>query len=125
VKVTNMEKEIKEELNSLIDRGFFARAEQLAQQLDLNDKVQELRRKALWQMAAANRNMPGTKKLAEFYGFTRDQLKSILEETLGSEKIKEDNRILDPCYDQYTGQYLSFEEWINQLFKRWDKIGRN
>jgi len=118
-----MEKQTKEELKLLIQRGLLVRAEEVARELGLDEEVEDLRRRAIWQMAATNRNMPGTKKLAEKYGFSKSDLKSIFQTFVESIRGKEDQRYLEPCYDQHTGEYLSFEQWMNQLFKRWDKIG--
>ena len=120
-----MEKQSKEELKLLIERGLLVRAEELARNLSLEEEALHLRRKAIWQMAAANRNMPGTKKLAEEYGFSKSELKGIFQEFMDSIQGKEEQRNLEPCYDQYSGEYLSFEQWMNQLFKRWEKIGNS
>lgn len=118
-----MEKNIQQELNSLIEKGLLIRAQLLAEQQGLDDQSTELRQKAIWQMAAINRNMPGTKKLAQIFGLSKDEVMAILQEMLDSEKRGGENRALEPCYDQYTGQYLSFEQWLGELSKRWGKIG--
>jgi len=120
-----MEKDRQQELKALIDGGLFVRAERLARELELHDQSQDLQRKALWQMAAVNRNMPGTKKLAEMYNLSKAEVITTLREILNSQKGDRENRTLEPCYDQYTGQYLPFEEWLNQLSKRWEKIGKD
>ena len=114
----------KEELKSLVEKGLFVRGEQLAKELGLEEEAKELRRRAIWQMAAANRNMPGTKKLAEVYGFSKTELKTIFQEFMKSSIAEQEKRDLEPCYDQYSADYLSFDEWMEQLFKRWDKIAK-
>ncbi len=111
-----------EELKSLVERGLFVRGEELARELGLEEEARELRRRAIWQMAAANRNMPGTKKLAEAYSVSKSELKTIFQEFMESPRSEQEKRDLAPCYDQYSGNYLSFDEWVEQLFKRWDKI---
>ncbi len=120
-----MEAQGTEDLKTLIDRGQFVRAEELARTLGLDDEVAQLRRKAIWQMAAAYRNMPGTRRLAEVYGFNKSELKSMFKEFMKSATTDQERRNLEPCYDQYSGDYLSFEQWMVQLFKRWDRIGKS
>ena len=39
-----------------------------------------------------------------------------------AEKI---DKALEPCYDHSTGKYLTFEEWMNQLLKNWDKFSES
>ena len=120
-----METQGTEDLKALVERGQFVRAEELARNLGLDHEAAQLRRKAIWQMAAVYRNMPGTKKLAEAYGFNKSELKGIFQELMKSATSDKEKRDLEPCYDQHSGDYLSFEEWMVQLFKRWDRIGKS
>lgn len=95
----------------------------MAESIGLDDEViRDYRHKVLWQMAAVNRNMPGTKKLAVAYGLSKADLKNLLESLLKTHNSEHDKRDLEPCYDQYTADYLTFEQWMAQLFKRWDKL---
>jgi len=118
-----MEKQAEQKLNTLIERGLFVQAEELARALGLEAQAAQLRQKAICQMAAVNRNIPGTKKLAEAYGLGKAQVQEILQQYLRSATTKEKGRHLEACYDQSSGDYLSFDQWMAQLFKRWDKIG--
>ncbi|MBW1729986.1 MAG: hypothetical protein JRH08_00545 [Deltaproteobacteria bacterium] len=111
------------ELEGLVSKGCFLRAAEMAESTGLDEDVLwHYRHKALWQMAAVNRNMPGTKKLAAAYGLNKAELKDLLENLLKTHNSENDKRDLEPCYDQHTGDYLTFEQWMAQLFKRWDKL---
>lgn len=112
-----------EELREAIDRGHFVRAAQIAESLGLpQQQVNDIRIKALWEMAAVNRNALGTKRLAQEYGFSKKELKEFLEEYVEKRRTDGDCKVLEPCYDITTGSYLNFEEWMYSLFKRYDKI---
>ena len=117
------EKPGKEELKAEIDRGHFARASLLAISLGLpGEEIQDLRFKALWQMSAIYRNAPGTKKLAQQYGFSKEELSKFLKQYTEEKRHDGDDKPLEPCYDHTTGKYLTFEEWIDQFFKSWEKL---
>ena len=93
----------------------FVRAAHLALSLNLKeDKLREVRSKALWQMAAMNRNAVGTKILAKQYGYSKDELKHILERCFDRERNK---KALKSRYDPPTGKYLSFNEWMDLYVK--------
>jgi len=112
-----------EELNSEIERGGFDRAAALSEMLGLEpSRIRELQQKALWQMAAVYRNASGTRKLASRYGFSRDEVENILDELAREERKNGEPKTLEPCYEQRSGRYLSFEEWKEALLKDWDRL---
>lgn len=113
----------RDEVRAEIEREQFVRAATLAASLGLaEEEIRDLRLKALWQMSAVYRNAPGTKILAQEYGLSKTELREFLEKH-AQEKRKEGNdKALDPCYDLSTGEYLSFEEWIERFLKNWDKL---
>jgi hypothetical protein len=82
-------------------------------------EIEDLRAKALWQMAAVYRNSPGTKSLAQGYGISKDELRDLLERLAKEKSLAGDTKPLEPCYDLSARAHLSFEEWLEQLMKRW------
>ena len=112
-----------DELKAEIERKNFLRASILAEQMDLpEEEARDLRCKALGQMSVIYRNAHGTKKLALQYGFSKEEVKQILEQFANEMKNKGNNKSLEPCYDYTTGKYLSFKEWRDHYLKIWDKI---
>jgi len=110
-------------LNKEIDRGHFVRSVIVAEEMGLpEEEIKPLRFKALVQMAAIYRNARGTKHLALQYGFSREELKKVLEECADKMKKEGNAKPLEPCYDYRTGKYLSFEEWVDHYLKVWDKL---
>jgi hypothetical protein len=85
-------------------------------------EVKELRKKALWQMAAVFRNAGGARVLCEEYGFSREKGEEILKKAAEEQKSQGDTKTLEPTYDHATGKYLSFEEWLSQFLKHWDRL---
>jgi len=117
------EKADREELEEVIDKGHFVRAAQLAESAGLSqEELNEIRSKALWEMAAVNRNPLGTKKLAHEYGLSKKELKQVLEEYAEKKRTDGEGKALEPCFDISTGTYLNFEEWMSYLFKKYDKL---
>jgi hypothetical protein len=111
--------QVKEELN----RKHYARAALLAASLGLPEPgVRDLRIEALWQMSAVSRNLSGTRSLAQQYGYGKDELAAILRKRTEEEKAQGGYKSLEPCYDHNSGKYLSFEEWLDQLLRQWDKL---
>ena len=105
-----------------IERGHFARAAFLAEQAGLPDEeIRELRSRAIYQMAAQYRNVHGTRRLAQRYGFSRERVKEILEE-LASKAEKEQDKTLGPCYDYTTGRHVTFSEWKANFLKTWNRL---
>ena len=106
-----------------IERGHFARAALVAASLGVGEEeLRELRIKALWQMSAVNRNGPGTKRLAQEYGFSKKEFGQILRQYAEQKRNDGDYKPLEPCYDYSTGKYLTFEEWLDQFLKNWDRL---
>ena len=106
-----------------LERKHFVRAALAAQSSNLpSDRIRDLQIKALDQMSATFRNAGGTKQLAMQFGISKEELKNILENYMEDRISREDVRDLEPCYDPATGDYLSFEQWISLLIKRWDRL---
>ena len=111
-------------LTAEIERENFVRAVVLAEHMALpKEEIEDLRRKALGQIAAIYRNPHGMKGLARQNGYSRDDVKQILKQYAHKMKTEGNTKPLDPCYDYHTGNYLSFEEWMDYYLRRWDKIG--
>jgi hypothetical protein len=85
-------------------------------------EVKEIRKNALWQMAAVFRNAGGARALCEEYGFSKDKAEEILRKLAGEQKSNGNTKTLEPTYDHGSGKYLSFEEWLNHFLKQWDKL---
>jgi hypothetical protein len=112
-----------DELKAEIDRKHFARASLVAEQMGLpEEEVRDLRCKALGQMSVIHRNAHGTKKLALQYGFSKEEVKQILEQFANEMQNEGNSKSFEPCYDHSTGKYLSFEGWRDHYLKIWDKI---
>jgi hypothetical protein len=101
----------------------FVRAASLAKSSGLPlAEVKELRKKALWQMAAVFRNAGGTRVLCEQYELSKQEAEEILRTLAEEQQSKGDAKTLEPTYDHATGRYLAFEEWLVQFLKHWDKL---
>jgi len=117
------EKATQEKLKLEIEQKNFERAVLAALELNFKpEEVAELKFKALWQMAANNRNAVGTKKLAQDFGISKEDLKAFLEKKAGEQRQEGNERLLTPRYDYQSGKYLDFEQWMENLFKFWSKI---
>jgi len=117
------EKTAKDELRTEIEHGHFSKAAFLAASLGLPEQeLQDLRVKALWQMAAVYRNAPGTRSLAQKYGLSSQEVRDLLTRHAEEKRNAGDTKALEPCYDLNTGNHLSFEEWMYHFLKRWDKV---
>ena len=117
------EKAAKEALKTEIDQGNFERAILLASDLGLNqEETEALRFKALWQMSAIYRNASGTKKLAQEYGVTKEKLGDLLKNHAEEQRTHNNERPLMPKYDYRSGRHLSFEEWLENLLRDWNKL---
>ena len=113
----------KEELKTEIERKNYIRAAHLAASLNLNnDELENLRNQALCRMAAHYRNAHGVKILAQEYGYSKQEVKHILETHANQMREKGNSRPLKSCYDCITGKYLTFEEWINLCIEKWHKL---
>ncbi|MFB0522091.1 MAG: hypothetical protein ACETWD_11785 [Desulfatiglandales bacterium] len=117
------EKTDRDELRTEIGRENFGRAALVAGSLGVSEEeIRKPRLKALWQMSAVYRNAPGTKRLAQDYGFSKKELREFLEKHAEEKRREGDSKALEPCYDLSTGRYLSFEEWMDRFLKNWDKL---
>ncbi len=106
-----------------VEGGHFERAASPAASLDLSEEeVRDLRLKALWRMSAVYRNALGTKTLAQEYGVGKEEVREFLEKSAEEKRREGDSKPLGPCYDLSTGRYLSFEEWMDNFLKNWDKL---
>jgi hypothetical protein len=116
----------REELRAEMERGHFARAALVAASLGVDEQeLRELRLKALWQVSAVSRNGPGTKRLAQEYGFSKKELGKILLQY--AEKTRQEGHVkpLEPCYDYKTDKHLTFEQWLDQFLRNWDKLSES
>ena len=114
------EKATQEEINTAIGQENFERAALLALQLNRKpDEIKEIQFRALWQMSAVNRNAVGTRKLAQDFGISKEELKSFLGKKAEEQRQAENERPLTPRYDHQSGKYLDFEEWMENFFKFW------
>jgi hypothetical protein len=111
------------EIQSATEGKRFVRAAALAKSSAVPlSEVKELRKKALWQMAAVFRNAGGARVLCEEYGFSKEKAEEILRKLAEEQKSKGDTKTLEPTYDHGTGKYLDFGEWLDQFLKHWDKF---
>ena len=110
-------------LNKEIEREHFVRAVIVAEEKGLpEEQIRPIRFKALGKMAAFYRNAHGTKQLALHYGFSKEEVKELLDDFADKMKKEENMKPLEPCYDYHTGKYLSFAEWVDQCLKIWEKL---
>ena len=113
----------RDELDRLLEQGHFLRAAEQAVSMGLDqDRIHEIQREALWQMAAVYRNDPGTKKLAEKYGFSKKQVVETLSDVANMKREKGEEKPMRPCYNEASGKYLTFEEWLEQFAKNWGSL---
>jgi hypothetical protein len=111
------------ELRSAIEGRHYVRGVNLALSAGESAEVlEDLRRKALWQMAAVFRNAAGTKILAEQYGMSKKEVEDFLRKRCEEERSKGNNKTLEPTFDHDTNQYLTFDEWLDHLVKKWGKL---
>ena len=105
------------------ERKHYARAALVAASLNHSpEELRDLRLKALWQISAVSRNAPGTSILGHEYGLTKEEVADYLRKRAQEEKEAGAFKALEPCYDQITGKYLPFEDWLEQLLKQWEKL---
>jgi hypothetical protein len=117
------ENSLDEILKKEIERGHFAKALIVAEQIGLpEEEKRNLRKKALGQMSAVYRNIYGAKHLAQEFGLSREEVKQILIEYAEDMRKEGNLKILEPCYDYSTGKYLSFEQWMEHSLKIWDRL---
>ncbi len=114
---------IHEKLRLMVEQGQFLRAAYTAlSQEPSEEKEAELNEKALWEMAALCRNVHGTKKIARDFDISKQEAARTLKKIAGEEMDRGNKKPLEPCYDLQTGEYLSFDQWLDNLLKKWDRI---
>jgi hypothetical protein len=112
-----------DELKAAAESKRYVRASHLAASLDHpEEKVDTLRKEALWQMSAVFRNAAGSRILAEQYGMSKKEVEDFLRKRSEEEKERENAKSLEPTFDYLTSKYLTFDEWLDQLMKKWDKL---
>jgi len=108
-----------DELKFELKRNNFVRAAAIAASIGLPaNELREIQFEALWQMAL-NRNAVGTKKLAQEYGISKQELKEYLQSRAMEYGKAGDIKLMSSCYDVVTGQYFSFEEWLEFYTMKW------
>ena len=114
--------ESNEELKAAAESKRYERASNLAASLGHSEEeVETLRKEALWQMSAVFRNASGSRILAEQYGLSKKEVEDFLRKRAEEEKERGNTKSLEPTFDYLTNKYLSFDEWLDQLAKKWDK----
>jgi hypothetical protein len=112
-----------DELRAAAESKRYVRASHLADSSgNPVEKVDVLRKEALWQMAAVFRNAAGTRILAGQYVMSNRDVEDFLRKRLEEERGLGNTKILEPTFDYHTSRYLTFEEWLDQLMKKWDKL---
>ena len=112
-----------DKLGSAIERRHYVRAVILALSAGKPEEVvRDLQRDALWQMAAVFRNSAGTKILAEQYGMSKKDVENLLQKRSEEEANKGNAKTLEPTFDHDTNQYLAFDEWLDDLVKKWSRL---
>ncbi len=109
-----------DDLKFEIERKNFVRAVRIAVSLGMSkDTTRVLQLRALWQMAALNRNSVGVKILAQEYGVPERELKKYLQNRANQERENGNAKVLSTCFDMATGKYYTFEEWLEFYAEKW------
>ena len=111
------ERDLETSLREEVERGNYAAAASLAQQLEkTTDNVRELQRAAIKQCITEYRNAPGAMALVQEFQFTADEVDRLLDAILEEAKASEPERPswARKRYDAKTAKYLDVEEWISQ-----------
>jgi hypothetical protein len=112
-----------DELRSAVEKQQYAKALNLAIVAGATaEQIEDLRKEALWQLSAVFRNAPGTRAFAEHQGLSRKYVEEYLRDRTEEERSRGQVKILEPTFDHYTNKYLTFEEWLDYLVRKWDKI---
>lgn len=83
--------------------------------MDYSDiELKRIRDITLEQMACEYRNSPGTLRLAEMWGYSKEDLTNLLRKCLEEYERKHDAKKLASCYDIASGKYLGLREWIEK-----------
>lgn len=112
-----------DELRSAIEKRHYVRASNLAVSLGApQEQIEHLRKEALWQISAVFRNAAGTRILAEQQGLSKKDAEDYLRKRSEEERSRGDVKILEHTFDHHTNRYLTFEEWLDYLVRKWDKL---
>jgi len=112
-----------DELRSAVEKKHYVRASDLAVSLGATqERIEDLRKEALWQISAAFRNAEGTRILAEKQGLSKKQTEDYLRKRAEEERSRGNAKILEPTFDLHTNRHLTFEEWLDYLVRKWNKL---
>jgi hypothetical protein len=112
-----------DELRSAVEKKHYVRASNLAVSLGASqERIEDLRKEALWQISAGFRNAAGTRILAEQQGLSKKHVEDYLRKRSEEERSRGNAKILEPTFDHNTNRYLTFEEWSDYLVRKWDKL---
>ena len=112
-----------EELKTELVRKNFTRAAHLGSSLKLgNSELQRIQQQAMGQMAAIYRNAKGVKALARKFGYSKKEVREIVEKYTDQMIEQGDTKPLKARYDYASGKYLTFERWLNQFIEKWRNL---
>ena len=112
-----------ETINAALENRNFVQAVSLGKNQGLpQDDIGEWQRQALWEAAAVFRNIFAVKILATRYGFSKDQVRELLEDRAGSVTEGSGDKATRPRYDYITNRHLDLSQWMDQLFSAWKKL---
>lgn len=115
--------EKEDDFRAAVEKKNYVRALNLGLSLGASkDQIENLRKEALWQMSAAFRNAVGAKNLAEQQGLSKKAVEDYLRKRCEDERSRGNAKILEPTFDHHTNKYLTFEEWLDFLVRKWDKL---
>ncbi len=113
-----------EALEGEIARQNLVRAVILAEQLNRpQDEVRRLQELALVQMACQYRNALATYRLAGDWGFSSEELRSLLMKAVAEHERRCGQIHCDKCYDPATGNYLTLRQWLERFLRMRGKGG--
>ena len=112
-----------EALKTELERRNFTRAAHLGSSLKLaGSELKCIQQQALDQMAAIYRNAKGAKALAQKFGYSKKEVKQIIEKYT-DQMIKEGyTKLLKARYGYARGKYLTSEQWLNQFIEKWRNL---
>ena len=118
--------ESREDLDAAAEGRRYVRASHLAASLGSpEENIDTLRKEALWQMSAVFRNAAGSRILADQYGMSKKAVEDFLRKRSEEEKERGNTKSLEPTFDYLTNRYLSFDQWLDQLAKKWEKLAES
>jgi hypothetical protein len=112
-----------DEFRSEVERKHHVRALNLGFSAGVTgEQIEALRRDALWQLSAVFRNAAGTRIFADQQGLSKKHVEEYLRKRCEEERNRGQAKVLEPTFDHHTNKYLTFEEWLDYLIKKWDKL---